>query len=294
MKPVSFTDLRSSPIAGSWYPAHAEDLRDLLRTFLDQAPVPAYQGELLALVLPHAGLVYSGQCAAFALKALEGRHFTRVIILSPSHHHASHRLLSVAHEGFRTPLGTVSVDHEALHRLSDFLSEPALNPYPLRNDREHAIEMQLPFLQFLLPQGFRLVPLMLADQSALTSAKLAQALLGLRASYPPEERSLLIASSDLSHFYPASVARRLDNNVIRALQGLDSDALYRLDASSEGQACGYGALATVLQTCRALGAQEASISDYRHSGYVSGDNQSVVGYVSALITRPIQEAPHEA
>lgn len=277
-------NVRPSPIAGSWYPANPHELRTTLSVYLEHAIAPTFSGKVRALILPHAGHYYSGQTAAFALKAIEGQHFSRVIILSPSHDYYPGNVLTSAHDAYQTPLGIVPVDKTSLSALSEALAQQGLTLNPVRNDREHSIEIELPFLQFLLPEGFQLVPLMLMDQSLSTAKVLSEDLANLILSYPVNESTLLIASSDLSHFYQQGQANRLDQHLIDSLQNFDPNTFYALKATHKAEACGFGAIATVLLAAKKLGASQVTIADYRTSGDISRDFKSVVGYVSAIIS----------
>lgn len=286
METQQFRDIRPSPIAGTWYPGEPTELRAQVEAFLEKATAPALSGEILGLVVPHAGLVYSGFTAAHAFKTLIGSSFTRVILLSPSHQYYREPLLTSGHEAYATPLGQVPVDHEALSSLRMLMkvtSGPDITP--IRRDREHSLEIELPFLQVVLPQGFKLVPLMLVNQSMDLVKALSDALAGFMLTRPPEEKTLLVASSDLSHFYTEKQANQLDKRVLSALEAMDVFELFMLNTSGRGQACGMTPILTVLRTCRNLGADKLVIADYRTSAAVTHDADSVVGYGSAVITK---------
>ena len=284
MQKFDSVNVRPSPIAGSWYSANPVHLRESLADYLDNAKTPAFSGKIRALILPHAGHFYSGQTAAFALKAIEGQQYSRVIILSPSHQYYQGDVLTSAHDAYQTPLGTVPVDRSSLLWLEGSLEQQGLRLNAISNDREHSIEIELPFLQLLLPDGFQLIPLMLMDQSLSTAKALSNALTKLILTFPDNEPTLLIASSDLSHFYPQSQANRLDQHLIDSLQNFDPTIFYALKTTHKAEACGYGAMATVLLAAKKLGASQVTIADYRTSGDVSQDFGSVVGYVSAIIS----------
>ena len=289
MQQFDSVNIRPSPIAGSWYSADPLHLRESLSVYLDHAKVPNFSGKIRALILPHAGHYYSGQTAAFALKAIEGQQYSRVIILSPSHTYYQAEVLTSAHDAYQTPLGIVPVDRDSILRISEGLAQKGLLLNTIRNDREHAIEIELPFLQLLLPDGFQLIPLMLMDQRLSTAKTLSEKLTDLILSFPENEPTLLIASSDLSHFYQQSQANRLDQRLIDSLKNFDPNIFYALKATHKTEACGYGAIATVLLAAKKLGASQVTIADYRTSGDISQDFDSVVGYVSAIIS----EGDHE-
>ena len=285
MDPAEISDPRPSPIAGSWYPGKPEVLRGMIEGFLDEAVVPEFDGQPVGVIVPHAGYIYSGLTAAHAFKSVQGRQFTRVIVLSPSHQPYRQPLLTTAHNSYATPLGLVPVDHQALILLNNLLKDdggPELAA--VRKDQEHSLEIELPFLQTVLPGGFRLIPLMIVDQSASLVRLLSTALVKLIRNFPQEENTLLVASSDLSHFYSERVANRLDSNLAQAVRVFDLDAFYQHKQNGEMEACGLAAIATVLQTCHLLGADQVTIADYRTSAAVTGDRSSVVGYLSAVIS----------
>lgn len=279
-----FDDVRPSPIAGAWYPGDPDRLRASLSSYLAQANAPDFAGEVKALVLPHAGLVYSGLTAAHALKTLEGSDVKRIIILSPSHQAYRGHLLTSAHQAYQTPLGIIPIDREAINFLTEKLVSKNLVVNPIRNDSEHSVEIELPFLQHIFPLGFQLIPLMMMDQSQPMAEALAAALHELILSFPPTEKTLLIASSDLSHFYHQRQANRLDQRLIEVLQDFDLAKFYQIKFLHSAEACGHGAIATVLLTAKKFGANQVTIADYRTSGDVSQDFSSVVGYVSAVVS----------
>ena len=285
MDTAKLTDPRPSPIAGTWYPDRPESLRGMIKGFLEEAALPAFEGQLVGLIAPHAGYIYSGLTAAHAFKALLGKQFARVILLSPSHQPYRQPLLTTSHDAYSTPLGLVPVDREALARLNELLKESnGVELAAVRRDQEHSLEIELPFLQVTQPNGFWLVPLMMVDQSASMARLLSAALLKLIQSFPPKENALLLASSDLSHFYSERAANRLDGNLADALQEFDLNAFYQRKQHGEMEACGFAPMATVLQTSRLLGAEQVTVADYRTSAAVTGDRSSVVGYLSAIIS----------
>ncbi len=293
MDPAELSDPRPSPIAESWYPGKAEVLRKTIESFLDEAVVPEFEGQPVGLIVPHAGYIYSGLTAAHAFKTLQGRKFTRVIVLSPSHQPYRQPLLTTGHDAYATPLGLVPVDREALRTLNSLLNgDGGLELALVRRDQEHSLEIELPFLQTVQPGGFKLIPLMMVDQSASMVRLSSNALVKLIRSFPPEEPTLLVASSDLSHFYSERVANRLDGNLAQAVLEFDLDSFYQHKQRGEMEACGLAPMATVLQTSHLLGADQVTIADYRTSAAVTGDKSSVVGYLSAVISTGRVE-PHD-
>ena len=180
------------------------------------------------------------------------------------------------------PLGAVSVDQAAVAELDALLMESlGFGVEPIRNDDEHSLEIELPFLQRALPGGFSLLPVMVREQTPRVARALGVALAQIAAG----RDSLLVASTDLSHFYPQSVANALDGVILEHIAKLDPDAIFQAEREGKGFACGRGALAAVIWAAKTLGADSATILNYATSGEISGDFSQVVGYGAAVLTR---------
>lgn len=269
-------DVRPSPIAGTWYPGTAASLAAMVDDFLARVPPRELPGRLVGLVAPHAGYVYSGQVAAHAYRLLEGKRYSRVVVLSPCHDYYPGRFVVTARRYYATPLGLVEVDEETVTRLAEHL--PIVR---LREDHEHSLEIQLPFLQRVLGE-FLLVPVMLRDQAWEDCQLLASALdevLG-------QEQPLLVASSDLCHEYSYERVRATDAQTLSALESGDARRFWETAARSHG-ACGYGAITTVLLLGRRWGAEQVLVLHATNSGDVTGQRHGyVVGYAAAALVAP--------
>lgn len=278
----SYSDVRPSPIAGTWYSADKEKLRATVDDYLARATPPSIEGEVIALMVPHAGHIYSGLTAAHAYKTVRGKSFEQVVILSPSHQYYPQPLLTSAHQAYQTPLGLVPVAKEIVGQIDVRLqADMGITLSPVKRDAEHSLEIELPFLQRSLPNQFQLVPIMMRDQSA----SLAKGLGEILAEVCKEPKTLLIASTDLSHFNNENQAQQLDQAVLHAVADFDIPRLYDLHASGKGQACGLGALACVMWAAKTLGANLVKVVDYRTSADVTGDKSSVVGYGAAVFAK---------
>ena len=262
-------------MAGTWYPGTAAELAAAVDGHLARV-TREVEGDLVALIAPHAGLVYSGPVAAHAYRLLAGRTFDVAVIVGPSHFVAFDGVAVHASGGFETPLGVVRIDAACAAALMD--ASPIVREHAPAHAREHSVEMQLPFLRRLAPD-LPIVPLVMGRQTRATAHALAAALgavLGGR-------RALLVASTDLSHYHDAAVASRLDSVAIDYIARLDADGLQAaLDANPE-HACGGGPTVAVMRAARALGARESVVLQYADSGDVSGDKSAVVGYVAAAL-----------
>lgn len=280
-------DIRPSPIAGLWYPGQPQALQHDVDAYLDTAARGAPSaGEVVALLAPHAGHRYSGAVAAHAFQAVRGLARDVVVVACPSHFHADGPVLTSAHAAYATPLGMVAVDQAAVEQLGAALGRafglpPERALVPIHHDREHAIEIELPFLQRALQPGFRLLPLMVRDQSARVARALGAAL----AETLRGRRALLVASSDLSHHYPDGLARRLDATLLERVGSFDPEGVLAANATGEGQACGAGVIAAILWAARELGATRARVVQHATSADTTGDLEAVVGYGAAVIAK---------
>lgn len=273
-------DIRPSPIAGTWYPGDAESLAASIDQYLQDANPKDIQGKIVGLTVPHAGHRYSGGVAAYAFRLVQGNAPGIIVVISPLHAYAEGSILTSGHQAYATPLGTIPIDHELVNRLEQMLErEHGLKLGRLRNDREHALEIELPFLQRCIETPYRLIPIMLREQSAGVARALGETLGALL----NESEALIIASSDLSHFYPQQIAERLDRTMLGYLDQFDPEGLIKAEEQGKGFACGRGAMAAALWASRALGADQVEVLKHATSGDVTGDLESVVGYGSAVI-----------
>lgn len=270
--------VREPILAGTWYPGEADTLRKTIQGYLAAAKGEALQGELRGLVVPHAGYMYSGQAAAFAYALLEGLPVERVILIGPSHRFPFKGVSVDLQAGYRTPLGTVPVDQEFGKRL---LETEAVRAVPQAHSQEHSLEIQVPFLQVVLKR-FRLVPLVMGQQDLDTCARLAETLTRVLGE---DRGSLLIASTDLSHFHNDTKAKELDREFIRKVEAYDPEGLSRALSGGTCEACGGGPTVAAMLAARARGADRAVLLRYATSGDVTGDRRQVVGYVSAALMK---------
>lgn len=272
--------LRPSPIAGAWYEANPKLLAANIDSYLNNAQLPEIYGEVLAVIAPHAGHRYSGQVAAYAFAALRGLTPDLVVVLSPFHALASHALITTAHAAYSTPLGNIEVDSSTLEELQNNLDIPIT---PIANDKEHSLEIELPFLQRVLPNEFKLLPIMLRAQESFVAQKLGSALANLL----EDKNAIIVASTDLSHFYDSQTASVLDHEMLKRFESFDPESIFEAEHSHKGFACGHAAVAAMLYAARALGADKVQTLKYATSGDVTGDQTSVVGYGAAVILKSI-------
>ncbi len=275
-------DIRPSPIAGQWYPRDPQRLAASVDGYINAARLPAIEGQIVAVVAPHAGHIYSGPVAGYAFAALRGLTPDLVAVISPMHYPYPQPLLTSAHQGYSTPLGDIPIDLDALQLLDDCLrDELGFGLSPVKNDPEHSLEIELPFLQRTFPKGFQLLPVMVRDQRQRVAAclgySLAQVLRGRNA--------ILVASTDLSHFYNQETAETLDSEMLRRVGAFDPEGVLDAETTGKGFACGHGALAAVLWAAKELGATAVKVLHHATSAEITGDFSQVVGYGAAVVTR---------
>jgi AmmeMemoRadiSam system protein B len=275
-------DIRPSPIAGQWYPGNPQQLADSVDGYLDGAHLQPITGKIVGVVVPHAGHRYSGPVAGYAFALLREMQPDLVAIISPMHYNYPQPLLTSAHDAYLTPLGEVQIDREAVNQVDAALrASLGSGLYPVRNDPEHSLEIELPFLQRALSTSFNLLPVMVRDVRSIVARRLGEALaLTLRG-----RNSLLVASTDLSHFYPQETADKFDLEMLRRIEAFDPQGILDAEDEGKGYACGRGALAAVLWAARELGADQVKVLRHATSGDVTGDFSQVVGYGAAVITQ---------
>jgi AmmeMemoRadiSam system protein B len=271
------SERRRPAVAGSFYPADPDELEGLVNGFLSAVETASHPAH--GAIVPHAGLIYSGQCAAhvFARIAIPAV----VVVLAPNHTGrcgASGGVSVWARGTFETPLGAVPIA-EAL--ADAFLARCQLASHDvLAHAAEHAVEVELPFLQALVPE-VSILPIVLAWDDWRRCQLVAAALADLVAHWP--QPVLLLASSDMTHYESAARAAAKDREALATVERLDGAAL--LDACSRHHItmCGRAPAAVVTDACRRLGATKATVVDYRHSGLVTGDDARVVAYAGVVI-----------
>ncbi len=271
--------VRPPAVSGRFYPSDPVELRATVATLLADARRP-HPLTVRGVISPHAGYIYSGPTAAavFAQIAIPGL----VVILAPNHTGISEAEggVSLWEAGaFRTPLGDVPVDAEMAAALLE-VSGGVVGVDHDAHRAEHAVEVELPFLQ-MLRADVRIVPLVIAWDAWDSARALGEMLARLVTA--AGEPVLLLASSDLNHYEPSRVSEKKDARALDAVQALDGEELLARCKRERISMCGRGPAAVVLAAAKALGGTRAEVVDYRHSGWVSGDNARVVGYAGVVI-----------
>jgi AmmeMemoRadiSam system protein B len=269
--------IRPCAACGTFYAGDPAGLRKQVDDLLGASgckPTSEFGGGILGIVAPHAGYVYSGGTAACVYGALAGSGYRTVVIVAPSHRDRFTGVSAYIGDGYVTPLGVVPVDRELRTLL-------AAEPSPVvvsaaGHGNEHAVEVHLPFLQRVLGE-FSFVPLVMGDQEPATCFALGETL----GRVLKGRKVLLVASTDLSHFFPRHVAQGLDTVVMDNLRKFDAEALMADLEKGKCEACGGGPTVAVMTALKLLGARTMRVAQYTTSGDVTGEDKSVVGYVSA-------------
>jgi len=271
---------RDPAVAGQFYPADPDALREMVTAHLDNVTgLPDIDGRIIALIVPHAGLVYSGQIAAYGYKLIEGREIDKVILCGPSHRHDFDGLSVYGHNiGWRTPLGNIICDDSLCLRLVRFHDK--IQHLAAAHVREHSLEVQLPYLQTVL-DTFKIAPIAMGRPTAATIDLLTRALKAQELG----PNSVMIVSTDWQHYRPASAGWPMDSLGLDCLRKLDPDRLRDNLAMGRVEMCGGGVAVAVMQAAIDMGADRVKILKYGDSGDISGKKDEVVGYVAAVIYR---------
>lgn len=269
-------EIREPAVAGSFYTSDPKALEREIKQYLDAVPSEKIQGEVVALIAPHAGYIYSGQVAAYAYKLLKENSFDKVVVIAPSHHVYFRGASVYATGAFRTPLGIIPIDEEIARKLMK--EDPSISFMPQAHAEEHSLEVQLPFLQTVL-KDFKLVPIVMGDQGFKNCQVLSDALYRVIKG----KKILIVASSDLSHFHPYVEAVRLDSMVTDRIRKFDAPGLAQDISKGSCEACGGGPIVTVMLLAGKIGADKAKVLKYANSGDVTGDRNRIVGYAAAVL-----------
>ena len=269
--------VRHPAVAGMFYPAEPAKLHQMVDQHLAAVSEPPLDGKLIALVVPHAGLIYSGPIAAYAYKLLENSGVNKVILCGPSHKYAFDGISVYGPDGsWSMPFGEVKINHDIAAKLISFSDK--ISFMPQAHEQEHCIEVQLPYLQTVL-HDFTIVPMIMGSQKKENIKLLADAL----KTIDFDSQTVMISSTDWQHYKPADVGSKLDSTGLVCFENLDPVRLEMELANGSVEMCGGGPAVAIMKAAIAKGANKAKILKYGNSGDVSGDNSSVVGYAAIAL-----------
>ncbi len=285
--------MRKPAVAGAFYPANPTELKTMINGFLAQVHEAPINDPIIGIIVPHAGYIFSGPVAAYAYKAIQGKQYERVVIIAPSHFDYFEGASVYDGSTYQTPLGNVPVDQDFCQRLAKKSERIHLSgrghDFSPGQRGEHALEVQLPYLQVVLG-NFKLVPIIMGEQSYETCRAVGHTLAGLI----HDNKTLIIASSDLSHYHPYQEAINLDSKVLNAIKEWD---YYNLSRNLQGrlwEACGGGPIVSLMMAAEYLGANEVRLLKYANSGDVpAGDKSRVVGYSAFAFIKSSKEKKME-
>ena len=269
---------RSPAVAGAFYPADKVELQNMIFNMLDVSSSEQIDDHIIGLISPHAGYVYSGKIAAEAYKQIQISKYDNVIVIAPSHFEYFQGC-SIYYGNYQTPLGIVETNvdmAEAIVGNSQTITESSKG-----HMSEHSLEVQLPFLQITL-ENFKLIPVVMGNQDYSTAIELSNVICEVlsRPEYE-NQTTLIIGSSDLSHYYPVDTAKEMDGVIIKDIEEFSYKKLFDDISSKKCEACGYGPMVATMMISNKLGATSCKILSHGNSGDTSGDYGSVVGYVSS-------------
>jgi hypothetical protein len=267
--------IREPAVAGMFYPATSPKLKEQINQLLNEAVQKEQFSNVAGIVSPHAGYLYSGKTAASGFNSLQKKDYETVIILSPSHREYFRGISIYDGEAYRTPLGDVPLNKEMIEKIT---SDSKVIFKGVQGHRtEHAVEVQIPFLQMIM-NDFSIVPIVLGDQNRNFVYELADKL-----ALVADENTLIVASSDLSHFYPRSSANKLDSIVEKDIANNDYEKLQIDLETGKCEACGGGAIVAMMRAANILNKKKSRVLSRTDSGDVTGDHSEVVGYLSAVM-----------
>lgn len=269
--------IREPSVSGTFYPDNPKTLKKNIEDYLDNASIDSLDKEIVGLISPHAGYMYSGQVAAYGYKAIMGLHYETVIVIAPSHRSRFEGVAVIEKGGYRTPLGVVQIDEELIREVVNL--KTVVRPNLDAHRGEHSLEVQIPFLQVVL-KDFNLVPLIMGSQDPAFCEVLVESL--YESIKKTNKKVLVVGSTDLSHYYPYAEAVDLDTIVRQRLETFDIKGLQNDFWKGTCEACGAGPVLSTMMLSKKLGATQSKVLKYANSGDVSGDKSGVVGYISCV------------
>ena len=276
--------VRKPAVAGVFYPADKESLLSSIKDcFLHDhgprsLPPASDKNRFIAIIAPHAAYQYSGPVAAHAYYYASILKPELIILIGPNHYGLGSGVASMKECLWQTPLGYVKVDDSAVEQAVKVSGIIDINDYS--HSKDHCLEVQLPMLQFIYKHEFKILPIILWMQDKDTAEDIGKAI----AEVAKSKDTLLIASSDFTHYEPNDVAHKKDNELIKAILELNIVKFYTILERLDVSACGYGAIAAIIHASRLLGASKGELLKYATSGDIAGNKDSVVGYAAIMIS----------
>lgn len=271
--------IREPVVAGQFYPDNGEDLRDMINYCIEHkygpGSNPAISDEkIFGIICPHAGYVYSGPTACHSYKSIASQNPELAIIIGPNHFGVGRDVSTMIGAQWRTPLGIVQVDSESAKQVAELSKYIEIDEYS--HSQDHSLEVQIPMLQEILSNEFQILPIILRSQDMKTAIDVGNAV----SEIAKKKNTIIIASSDFTHYEENSFAHQQDKALIEPILEMNIEKFYQVLSEKRVTACGYGAMASTMVACKNLGATKGELLSYVTSGDVSGDVESVVGYAA--------------
>ncbi len=267
--------IRHQQVAGYFYSADKEKLQKDISLLLQSAKTEKSFNKIFGIVSPHAGYIYSGKTAAYVYNLLKEKNYKTVIIISPSHSEYFSGISIYDGDAYQTPLGIVEIDQQMSERLIE--NSKIIFRGIQGHRKEHALEVQIPFLQSVL-KDFKIVPVVMGDQSKMFIDHLAE-----RIAFAADDDTLVVASSDMSHFYDSEKANVLDSVIEKRINEFDFEQLLKDLDNKKCEACGGGPIAAMMKAASLKNINKSLVIDRSDSGDITGDKSEVVGYLSAIV-----------
>jgi len=276
--------IRTPAVAGMFYPKEKDELRTVIRDcFLHsfgpgKVPPTANDENILGVICPHAGYMYSGPVATNSFYSISSQKPELVIIVGPNHWGIGCGVAAMKEGQWQTPLGNVEVDTESAIQINKITKVIELDFFS--HIRDHSLEVQVPILQEVYSHKFKILPIILINQDYRTAKEVGSAI----AKIANTKKTMIVGSSDFTHYEENSYAHKQDTALIEPILDLDVEGFYRVLQENQVSACGYGAIASTMVACKELGAKKGKLLKYATSGDVTGDKSSVVGYASIVFS----------
>lgn len=276
--------VREPAVSGMFYPDDPTKLRKDIEAYLKDAVAPDFKENIVGIISPHAGYIYSGKVAAYGFKMVAKKQYDTVVIIGPSHRAYFEGVALWKKGSFKTPLGVIDIDEDIAREIVD--AGGIVKPNMETHREEHSLEVQLPFLQSVL-NNFKIVPLIMGIQTSSACRELVQSI--AKVLQGSKKKFLIVGSTDLSHYHPSTTARKLDDIIVRHLDTFNIPGMIEDVETGRTEACGAGPIIATMMLSQKLGADRGKVLKYADSGDVSGDRSGVVGYVSAMFYQKEQK-----
>lgn len=280
--PCFAQDVKLPNVSGAFYPDNPQELSEMIESLLTKASPQPPKGNIFALIVPHAGYGYSGQTAAFGFKLIKEGSYKTVIVMGSSHYYGFTGVSIYPRGVFRTPLGNLEIDSELADGLLD--KDKEIRFLPKAFEKEHSVEVELPFLQKTL-SGFKIVPVLFGDSTLETCKKTANL---LKEAIGERRDVLVIVSTDMYHGYDFKETELTDNLTLSYIKDMDAEGLYYSLREGKAQLCGGFGVVTAMILSKALGYDSIKLLNYTNSSLVTGNKKKgawTVGYASCVIAR---------